>query len=133
MIFASRHRKLFAMMNTSDALRAHARCRSRLATCLGKNWASVDLKDFTPHPECNLVRFLKDAENLCGPLAEIGMARTAHATVHSVALGLAQKRMTGLVVDIDTEFSEVGNFGSASSLLVSSLWRLEKKLHTMAG
>lgn len=132
MIPASRHGKLFAMMNTSDALRAHARCRARLALCLGKNWTSVDLKEFTPHPDCSLVRFLKDAQNLCGPLAEIDMARTAHATVHSVALGLAQKRMAGLHVDTDVEFGEAGNFGSASSLLVSSLWRLEKKLHTMA-
>lgn len=121
------------MLTTHDALQAHARCKTRISACFAKGQGSIDPNCLTPNPDCALVRFLDEAENVSGSIPEIAAARAAHATVHSVTIGLAQKRKSGRRIDVGFEFGSTGNFGSASSSLVSSLWKLEKKLHTMAG
>ena len=47
-------------------------------------------------------------------------------------MGLAEKRACGQKIDIAVEFGSQSNFGAASSLLISAIWKMERKLHSMA-
>jgi hypothetical protein len=121
------------MLNASEALRAHAWCKSRLAAILKRPRSeAVQYDELLPHCNCVLVRFIAEHEGDCDLEPEMSVLKTAHATVHTVAIGLAQKRIAGQRIDLDLEFSPSSNFGAASSSLVNAVWRLEKKLHSMS-
>jgi hypothetical protein len=120
------------MLDALDALRAHARCKARLADRLLTSQPGSNFGEFGPDPDCGLARFIRDSESMFGCSADICLLKAAHATLHSVAIGLAQRRAKGQVIDVDFEFGAHSNLGAASSSLISAVWRLEKKLHAMA-
>jgi len=121
------------MLNISEALRAHARCKSRFVEQLRRPCRDPNyLNEFTPHRDCVLIRFIEENKGDPDLEPELSILRTAHATVHTVAIGLAQKYAAGQIVNLEAEFAPNANFGGASSSLVSAIWRLEKKLHSMA-
>jgi hypothetical protein len=121
------------MLNASDALRAHTRCKARIAAILKQpRTIAVEYQEALPHGDCVLVRFIKEHDGDHALEPELSVLRSAHATVHSVAIGLVQKRAAGQRIDFDVEFSPSSNFGAASSSLINAVWRLEKKLHSMA-
>lgn len=120
-------------MDASDALRAHSRCKAKLAYRLSH--ALKDEPYFTelaPHQECPLVRFIRENDGDLELEPELTQVKIAHATWHCANIGLAQKRAAGIEIDVEAEFSPTGNSGSASAALVAAIWRLEKKLHSMA-
>jgi hypothetical protein len=122
------------MLNASDALRAHTRCKARLAELLARKGSHAnDHNEFSPQQECILVRFIRENDGATDLEPELGMVRSAHATVHCVVIGLVQKRALGECIAMDREFAANSNFGAASSSLVTAIWNLEKKLHSMAG
>lgn len=121
------------MLSTADALRAHGHCKAKLAAYLSSTGPARDEHDFCPDPKCGVVRFIKESEDTFGGATEIRLLKVAHATVHAVALGLAQKRASGELMDVEFELGAHSNYGAASSSLVAAIWRLEKKLHSMAG
>jgi hypothetical protein len=121
------------MLDALDAQRAHARCKARLADRLCDPQPGSDLREFGPDPDCAISRFICDGEKTLGCSPEVCLLKAAHTTVHSVAIGLAQRRAMGQVIDVDFEFGTHSNLGAASSSLISAVWRLEKKLHALVG
>ena len=121
------------MLNGRDAVRAHDDCKTRLAVKVGQPISCPsDYRGFAPDHECLLVRFIRQYAGAPDLEPELSQLRTAHATVHSIAIALAQKHTDGQRIDIETEFAPYSNFGAASSSLVTAIWRLEKKLHSLA-
>lgn len=121
------------MLNPSEALRAHTRCKARMVAALRKPQRTpLRYDEMLPHEDCVFLRFIKEHSDDRSLEPEISALRSAHATVHSVAIGLMQKRALGQRIDFDLEFSPSSNFGAASSSLINAVWRLEKKLHGMA-
>lgn len=121
------------MLNAWDALRAHQHCKARLAeTIKNKSFDGSCFGAVKPQEECCLVRFIREHEMHPGLKPEIEMLRTAHATVHRVAVWLAEKRAAGEPLDPQVDFSESSNFGAATSSLVTAIWRLERKLQSLA-
>jgi len=114
------------------ALKAHARCKSRLAAYLAHPNTEPQWNQVTANPQCELVQFIQECATKFGPSPEVRLLQSAHATVHSVAMGLAQKRAAGGKFDVVLEFGTQSNYGAASSLLVSAIWKMERKLHSMA-
>ena len=121
------------MLSASDALRAHDDCKARLAAKVGRRITNLsEYRELAPDHECQLVRFIRENAGDPGLEPELAQLRTAHATVHSIAIALAQKHADGQVIDVETEFALSSNFGAASSSLVAAIRRLEKKLRSLA-
>ena len=121
------------MLNALGALRAHDDCKARLAEKVGRRpRCTSDYRGFAPDQECLLVRFIRENAGDPDLEPELTQLRTAHATVHSIAIALAQRPADGQDIDIETEFAPSSNFGAASSSLVAAIWRLEKKLRSIA-
>jgi hypothetical protein len=120
------------MLDSLEALCAHARCKKRLAYRLGQEKLAADFREFSPDENCAVVRFIRDGEKAFGSSPEICRLKEAHATVHSVAIGLAQKRAAGQKFDVEYELGSHSNFGAASSSLISAIWRLDQRVHSVA-
>jgi hypothetical protein len=124
---------VIAMLDTTDALRAHSRCRNRLTDLLSRQaFHSPYFCELAPDPDCQLSRFIRENDGDPSLEPELNMVRIAHATMHCVAIGLAQKRVAGETLDIQNELRPSGNLGAASASLVSAIWKLEKKLRSLA-
>jgi hypothetical protein len=120
------------MLSASDALRAHDDCRARLAAKVGRRINDPsEYREFAPDHECLLVRFIRENTGAPDLEPELSQLRTAHATVHRVAIALALKHAEGQDIDIDAEFAPCGNFGAASSSLTTAIRRLDKKLRSL--
>jgi len=121
------------MLNALAALQAHEDCKARLAMNLRRRIVCLsDYRELAPDHECVLVRFIRENTGAADLEPELSQLRAAHATVHTIAIALAQKHAEGQDIDIATELAPFSNFGAASSSLVSAIWRLEKKLHSLA-
>ena len=121
------------MLDISDALHAHAHCRALIVQSLRQSPACMEYIDFKPHEDCPLVRFLHDCQARHANWPEIGLIRTAHISLHSLATDLARRRMAGEYVNADAENAPGGRIDSAATSLVAALWRLERRLHSLAG
>ena len=122
------------MLDASDALRAHAQCKTKLADVLKRRiYHNPYYCELAPDHDCMLVRFIRENDGAPGLEPELTQVKAAHATVHTAAIGLAQKRASGDPINLEHEFAPSSNFGAASAALVAAIWKLEKKLHSMAG
>jgi|GEM_PF-1375328 len=121
------------MLNASDALRAHMYCKTLIAQCLQQPSYCMDYFDFKPHHDCPLMQFVRECEHQHGDWLEIGIVKSAHQNFHAQTMDLAQKKLSNEPVDIDAAMSPNSNWSNASAALIASIWRLERKLHSMAG
>jgi hypothetical protein len=121
------------MLHASDALRAHAQCKERLADILCRNAThSPYFCELAPHADCVMARFIQ--ENIADPdlEPELIRVRAAHAAVHCRIIELAQKHDAGRPLDIAHEFGTQGELGAASNALVDAIWKLEGKRLSLA-
>jgi hypothetical protein len=122
------------MLNAFDALRAHDDCKARLAAKVVRPINNPsEYRELAPDHECLLVRFIRENTGALDLEPELTQLRIAHATVHCVAIALAQKHADGQDIDIAVEFAPNSNFGAASSSLVAAIKRLDKKLQSVMG
>jgi len=120
-------------LNVADALHAHSRCKAHLLEMLKQGrGAASDHRDFAVDPDCTLVRFIQQHEGVDAYEPELSRLKIAHAAVHSVVIDLVGLRAAGKPIDIENEFAQHGNFGAASSSLLSAIWRLETKLGSLS-
>jgi hypothetical protein len=119
------------MLDAFVALCAHANCRARAAARFREPQSELSFGEFNPRLDCEVVHFIQECSAVYGDSPDVLVLKAAHATVHSVLIGLAQKRKTGQPVNADVEFAPNSNFGAASSSLVSAIWRMERKSGSM--
>ena len=120
------------MLSALDALCAHDDCKARLAAKVGRRINNpLEYRELAPDHECLLVRFIRENSGAPDLEPELSQLRVAHATVHRVAIALAQKHADGQDVDIAAEFAPHSNFGAASSSLVAAIRRLDQKLRSL--
>lgn len=120
------------MLNASDALRAHLSCKALIAQCLQQPPHCMDYFDFKPHHDCPLMQFVRECEQDHGDWLEIGIVKSAHQNFHALTMDMAQKKLGMEPLDIDAELSPSSDWSNASATLIASVWRLERRLHSMA-
>lgn len=120
------------MLHTSDVLRAHAQCKERLADLLsGSKFHTPYFCELAPDQDCPVVCFIRENAGDEALEPELTQLRTAHAAMHCAAISLAQQCSAGQAIDIAAEFGSNGELGKASSTLIDTLWRIEKKLEAL--
>ena len=121
------------MLTASDALRDLAKSRALIVQCLQQPPHCMDFFDFKPHADSALSQFIRSCENRHGDWLEVSIVKAAHHSFHKIAMDLAQRRLAGEEIDLEAEASEPNSeLGKASAALVAAIWRLERRLHSMA-
>lgn len=121
------------MFDASDALRAHIHCRAMMILNLKQPPACIDYVDFRPQPDCPMMRFIETCAAHHTDWPEIQTLRSVHKGFHNLATDLARRRIAGEAVDIDAENAPDGAIDTASSALRAAVWRVERRLHSLAG
>ena len=121
------------MLDVSDALHAHMQCRALMVKNLKQPPACMEYLDFRPFQDCVLERFVHECEQRHIDWPEIELVRSAHNSLHKLVTDLARRRISGEYVNVDAENAREGRIDNASSALVAALWRLERRLHSLAG
>ena len=122
-----------AMLEASDALRAHVHCKERLAGLLdGKGLHEPFFCELAPDRDCAVVCLMRECEGLPDLAAELTGLRIAHAALHCAVIELAQKRCAGEPVDTAAAFGSNGVLGTASAALSDAIWRLQTKRQQQA-
>lgn len=121
------------MLDASDALHAHSHCRAMLVQCLRQKQACLEYVDFAPHTDCALVRFTQECAARHADWPEVDILRTAHTNLHVLAKDMARRMIAGEYVDINAENASNGRLDNASAALVAAIWRVERRLHSLAG
>ncbi|GAA0576590.1 hypothetical protein [Rhizomicrobium electricum] len=121
------------MLDASDALHAHIHCRAMLVQCLKQRQACLEYVDFAPHTNCALVRFVNECAARHADWPEIDILRSAHNNLHVLAKDIARRLIAGEYVDINAENAPNGRIDNASAALVAAVWRVERRLHSLAG
>lgn len=121
------------MLHASDALRAHAQCKERIADILCRDATHRPyFCELAPDHDCALARFIAENAERPGLEPELTRVRTAHAALHCIAIEIAQKHTAEHPADIAHAFGSAGAFGAASNALVDAIWRLEGRLQALA-
>jgi|WetSurMetagenome_2_1015567.scaffolds.fasta_scaffold948373_1 hypothetical protein len=121
------------MLDASDALHAHTHCRALMVHLLKQPAVCMDYVDFKPQQDCRLLRFIHECEAHHGNWPEIAILRTTHTSFHALATDMARRCIAGEHVDVDAENAPHGRLDNASAAVVAAVWRVERKLHTLAG
>jgi hypothetical protein len=120
------------MLDASDALHAHLHCRALLMQFLKQRRACIEYVDFAPKSDCALVRFTQECETRHGNWPEVDILRTAHNNFHSMAKDIARRLIAGEYINIDVENAPDGHIDNASAAVVAAIWRVERRLHSLA-
>jgi hypothetical protein len=120
------------MLDASDALHAHLRCRAMIVLSLKQRPSCIEYVDIAPQTDCALLRFAQECASRHADWPEIDILRTAHATFHSTAKDLARRLIAGEHVNIDAENAPNGRIDNASASVVAAVWRVERRLHSLA-
>jgi hypothetical protein len=122
------------MLNASDALSAHARCRIHFADLLKTNATHAPFFcELAPDQDCILVRYIREHAGDPALEPELTQLRTAHAAMHCVMIELAEQQSAGHPVDITAAFGSNGALGIASNVLIDTVHRLDRKLYAAHG
>lgn len=121
------------MLDASDALHAHLHCRALVVQSLKQRPACLEYIDIAPHTDCILMRFTQECAAHHADWPEIDILRTAHTIFHSMAKDLARRLIAGEPVNIDSENAPNGRLDNASASVVAAVWRVERRLHSLAG
>ena len=121
------------MLDASDALHAHLHCRALIVQSLKQRPSCLEYVDIAPHEDCALVRFAQECAAHHADWPEIDVLRTAHNSFHSMAKDLARRLIAGEPLNIDVENAPHGRLDNASASVVAAVWRVERRLHSLAG
>lgn len=122
-----------AMFDASDALHAHSHCRAMLVQCLKQRQACLEYVDFAPHNDCALLRFTQDCAARHADWPEVDLLRTAHNNLHTLTKDMARRIIAGEYVDVAAENAPNGRIDNACAAVVAAVWRVERRLHSLAG
>ncbi|GAA0525999.1 hypothetical protein FHS83_002004 [Rhizomicrobium palustre] len=89
--------------------------------------------DFKPHPHCDITQFIRELEIRHRDWLEVAILKAAHHSYHAVLMDIANRKITGEEVDFEIEFAPDSPLERASAAVVAAVWRLERRLHSMAG
>lgn len=114
-------------MNTQEAILAHARWKTLLATYLSCPNGSINANNLQADDKCDLGHWIHHEGKAFAALPEYTALLSSHAKFHRAAADIVRKADTGRAVNADAELGMSSPFGVASLAVVSAIKTLFAK------